>query len=153
YIEARGTSEIAVRGDLRPTIDNAYDLGTSALRYNDVFATSGVVNTSDVRMKKDIEPIPYGLTEVMKMNPVRFNWKETNKDKPKLGLLAQDLLPLINEVVVTHNWEASEEDDTQGELVELDRLGVYYSDLIPVLIQAIQDLKMEVDDLKAQLNK
>ena len=31
YIEDGGTSEIAVRGDLRPTVDNTYDLGNECL--------------------------------------------------------------------------------------------------------------------------
>ncbi len=41
--------QIAVRGDLRPTAGYIYDIGTSSLRYDDVFATSGTVNASDLR--------------------------------------------------------------------------------------------------------
>jgi hypothetical protein len=160
YMADGGTSEIEFRGDLRPSADNTYDIGTSTLRYDDLYATNGTVNTSDRRLKKDIEPIPYGLNEVMAMKPVRFNWIDNKQGKGKLGLIAQDLLPLVNEVVKTHNWEASEEDESQGALVEIKNLGVYYSDLIPVLIQAIQDqqsviknLETELDDFRARLEK
>ncbi|MEM8891519.1 MAG: tail fiber domain-containing protein, partial [Bacteroidota bacterium] len=138
YIEDGGTSEIAVRGDVRPSVDNTYDVGTSTFRYDDVFATSGVVNTSDMRDKENILPIPYGLNEVMKLNPVIYNWKEGPDSEAKLGLLAQDLLPILKEVVKTHNYEVSEEDESLTK-VKLDRLGVYYSDIIPVLIKATQE--------------
>ncbi|MDW3645705.1 MAG: tail fiber domain-containing protein [Bacteroidia bacterium] len=138
YFEDGGTSEIAVRGDVRPSADNTYDVGTSTFRYDDVFATSGVVNTSDMRDKENILPIPYGLDEVMKLNPVIYNWKEGPDSEAKLGLLAQDLIPILKEVVKTHNYEVSEEDESLTK-VKLDRLGVYYSDIIPVLIKATQE--------------
>ncbi|MEL6252521.1 MAG: tail fiber domain-containing protein [Bacteroidota bacterium] len=138
YFEDGGTSEIAVRGDLRPSADNTYDIGTSTLRYDDVYATSGTVNTSDLRDKENIRPIPYGLTEIMKLNPVIYNWKDRPESDPKLGLIAQELLPVLKEVVKTHDFEVSEEDESLTR-VQLDRLGVYYSDIIPVLIKATQE--------------
>ena len=138
YFEDGGTSEIAVRGDLRPSSDNTYDIGTSTLRWDDVYATSGTVNTSDIRDKENIRPIPYGLTEVMKLNPVIYNWKDRPEQEAKLGLIAQELIPVLKEVVKTHDYEVSEEDESLTK-VELDRLGVYYSDIIPVLIKATQE--------------
>jgi hypothetical protein len=52
---------------------------------------------------------------------------------------------IIKEVVKTHDRKISEEDETPGEPEKLDRLGVYYSDLIPVLIQAIQDQQQLIE--------
>jgi len=92
YFEDGGTSEIAVRGDLRPSADNTYDIGTSSLRYDDVYATSGTVNTSDAREKKNISNSSYGISEVMNLKPVSFEWKSRNTGKKKLGLLAQDVI-------------------------------------------------------------
>lgn len=138
YLEDGGMSEIAVRGDLRPTADNTYDLGTSTLRYDDVFATSGVVNTSDRRAKSNIQKLDYGLTEVMKMKPVMYNWDGKPQSGMKIGFLAQDLLDVLPEVVKTWDYEVSEEDESLTR-VELERYGVYYSDLIPVLAKAIQE--------------
>lgn len=152
YIEDGGTSEIAVRGDLRPSADNTYDIGTSTLRYDDVFATSGVVNTSDRRDKTDIRTTSYGLNEIMQLEPVEYNWKNLPTDKKKLGLVAQDLLEIIPEVVKTHDWQdIDESDNPQQERVKLDRLGVYYSDLIPVLIKAIQEQQGTIENLKARI--
>ncbi|MEO0469868.1 MAG: tail fiber domain-containing protein [Bacteroidota bacterium] len=151
YFEDGGTSEIAARGDLRPTIDNTYDIGTSVLRYDDVFATSGIVNTSDRRDKEAIEPIPYGLEEIMQLNPVRYRWKNRPLSEPKLGLIAQELLPVISEVVKTHDLEGTEENPQDFHKVELERLGVYYSDLIPVLIKGMQEQQVQIERLEAEI--
>ncbi|MEL6852677.1 MAG: tail fiber domain-containing protein, partial [Bacteroidota bacterium] len=152
YIEDGGTSEIAVRGDLRPSANNTYDIGTSSLRWDDIYATNGTINTSDMRDKEGIEPIPYGLKEVLQLNPVKYRWKNQPLSEPKLGLLAQELLPLIKEVVKTHDFEVSEDDESLTR-VELDRLGVYYSDLIPVLIRAAQEEHAIVEKQQAEIDQ
>ena len=74
----------------------------------------------------------------MKLNPVIYNWKDRPEQEAKLGLIAQELIPVLKEVVKTHDYEVSEEDESLTK-VELDRLGVYYSDIIPVLIKATQE--------------
>jgi len=151
YFEDGGTNEIAARGDIRPTSDNTYDLGTATLRWDDVYATNGMINTSDRREKSNIRDVTYGLQEVMQMRPVSYNWRDHPEQGNKLGLIAQDLLPLIPEVVKTHDFQPSEEDPNIAEKIELERLGVYYSNLIPVLVKAIQEQQAEIEKLKSQV--
>ncbi len=138
YFEDGGSSEIASNGDIRPTSDNVYDLGNSTYRWDDVYATNGTINTSDRRDKTHIQGLQYGLKEVMKLRPVSFEWKDAPYPSTKLGLIAQDLLEVVPEVVKTHDFEIGEVAGEEG-LVKLERLGVYYSDLIPVLIKSIQE--------------
>ncbi|WP_415189908.1 tail fiber domain-containing protein [Psychroserpens sp.] len=103
-----------------------------------VWVTDRTINTSDRHEKKNIKNLTHGLTEVLQIQPVRFKW--TNNPDTKLGLIAQDLLELIPEVVISHEWQSTSDDDnTLLEKVELDRMGVYYSDLIPVLINATKE--------------
>ena len=152
YFEDGGTSEIAVRGSLRPTADNTYDIGTSALRWDDVFATSGTVNTSDRNAKTNIEPTSYGLNEVMQLQPVKYNWKSRPNGDKKIGLIAQDLLEVIPEVVKTHDWQdVDESDNPQQKRVKMEQMGVYYSDLIPVLIKAIQEQQKIIENQEKRL--
>ncbi|NDG32941.1 tail fiber domain-containing protein, partial [bacterium] len=53
---------------------------------------------SDVNLKNNIEPITYGLNEVLKIKPVEFYW---NKEKynysgyKTIGFIAQDLMDII----------------------------------------------------------
>jgi len=75
----------------------------------------------------------------MKLRPIKFDWKNKNNDKKSIGLIAQDLLNIIPEVVV--------EPKNKEEL-----LGVKYADLIPVLIKAIQEQQNQITALVQKNN-
>jgi hypothetical protein len=129
---------LEINSNFIPNNDDEFVLGAPSNRWLRVYSANGVTSTSDRRLKKNIKNLIYGLSEVLQMQPVSFNWKNKNDPDTKLGLIAQDLQSLIPEVVNSHIWE---KDETTGVLTkkELDRLGVYYSDLIPVLINAIKE--------------
>ena len=118
--------KLNVAGNIAPSGDNTYSLGTAGLRWTDVFAVSGSVNTSDRRLKDNIEDIDHGLEDVKALRPVSFTWKDRPGRGKKLGLVAQEVREVINEVVHVG-------DDADSTL------GIYYSDLVPVLIKAIQE--------------
>ena len=149
-IEDGGTDVLAFSSSLVPTVDEEDRLGGPNRKWLDVWAMDGTINTSDRREKKNISALEYGLAEILQMQPVSFNWKSKNSPDTKLGLIAQDVQTLIPEVVKTHIWK---KDEATGTLTkkELDRLGVYYSDLVPVLIKAIQEQQKVIDSLKTAL--
>jgi len=151
-IEDGGSYEIAFNADLRPTVDNTLDLGTSDERWDDVYATNGTINTSDRRDKENIRNTKYGLKEIMQMRPVSFNWRDNPNQGKKLGLIAQELEEIVPEVVKTHDYKIIDEETGRKEKVELERLGVYYSDLIPVLIKAIQEQQKTIEELKTEVD-
>lgn len=109
-----------------PLQDNVFDLGSSSARWDDVFATNPIINTSDFREKKEINSIEYGLETIQQLKPVSYYWKSGNADK-KLGLIAQDVLEIIPEIV-----NVPEEEN--------GLYGITYSELIPVLIKSVQEL-------------
>lgn len=55
---------------------------------------------------------------------------------------------VVPEVVKTHDWQFPEEEDAEPELVELERMGMSYTDLVPVLIKAVQQQQVMIDDLR-----
>jgi hypothetical protein len=75
----------------------------------------------------------------MAMQPVRYNWKKTPDTDNQVGLIAQDVKKIIPEVVA-----GNEEKET---------LGIKYAELVPVLINAIKDLKKEMDGMKKELTE
>jgi hypothetical protein len=122
---------------LGTTVDNGYRLfvnGTSA-------GTSAFQNVSDVRLKKDINPIKNGLDKVNKLNGISFNWNKDLRDdlnlddNNHLGLIAQDVEKILPQVVSTGSDE-------------LQTKTIAYSDIVPVLIEAIKELSAEIETLK-----
>ena len=119
-----------------PWTDNAFTLGTSSFRWSTIYAANGVINTSDGRLKSNIQRLDYGLESIMKLEPVSYTWKDGTDRNRKLGLIAQDVDKVISEVVDKGTDPAQ-------------TLGINYSELVPVLIKAIQEQQKQIDDLKA----
>lgn len=144
----------------RPAIDDNNSLGEAGARWATVFATNGTINTSDFRDKENVLPLHYGINEVMKLRPVTFNWKENPQWGKKIGFIAQDVQPILSEVVQVGNLKSKTPvlDDNGNPVPSSDKLGIYYSDIIPVTVKAIQEqqqmieiVKKENADLKIQL--
>jgi hypothetical protein len=131
------SNDLQINGDLLPA-DNTYNLGGATNRWVEVFAFNGVINTSDMREKEDITELNYGLDEIMKLRPVSYSWIKRPELGTKIGLIAQEVQPVINEVVKTKQLVRNE---ITGELesVEMDRFGINYTDLIPVIIKGMQE--------------
>lgn len=153
-IEDGGGNLLKFLATLAPNSDNTsyLDIGSSSLRWDDVYATNGTIQTSDRRDKTAISNTSYGLAEVMKLNPVTFKWKNRENEPFKIGLIAQDVYEVIPEVVKTHDYRVIDDMTGETELVENERLGIYYSDLIPVLINAIKEQQSTIKSLEERIN-
>lgn len=66
---------VEAAGHTRPGADNAYTLGSSAFRWSTVYAATGTINTSDERLKTDVEDCPLGLEFIQSLRPVLYRWK------------------------------------------------------------------------------
>lgn len=132
-------SKLTVAGDVSPNVDAGSNLGTSTKRWSTVYAAAGTINTSDRRLKTNIINLNYGLKEVLAFQPVSYNWKKTPDTDKQLGLIAQDVRKIVPEVV---KGDESKEN-----------LGMNYTELIPVLINAIKEQQKEIDDLKVIVKK
>ena len=62
-----------------PTTDNSVDLGQGGNRYDDVFATNGTIQTSDSRLKQEVETSVLGIDFVKALRPVSYKWIEGKK--------------------------------------------------------------------------
>lgn len=97
------------------------------------------VNNSDARMKRDVSDLEYGLKEIMQLRPVSFNWKDIPNPHKSIGLIAQEVMPVIAEAVY------------QDEKDENGNLSIAYTSLIPALINAVKELAAEVERLSARV--
>jgi hypothetical protein len=106
----------------------------------DVNPTTGTLAcSSDARLKKNITPMGDDLSQVMALQPVYFNWNgEGNGTAEHPGFIAQQVQQVMPEVVST--------DPTSG------LLSIGYSDLVPALVSAMQQMQTEITTLQGGLN-
>ena len=133
-----GANTIESNSHFVPLTDNSRTLGKSGNRWSAVWAADGSINTSDARLKQEIIPMTSAIDRMMRLKPVTYFWKNARADQGKeIGFLAQDLLEVVPEAVVTKELETDEKG--VETLVPVKNLGVKYHILIPVLTKAIQE--------------
>ena len=103
-------------------------------------ATGNVTAFSDETLKKDIATINNALSLCGQLRGVSYKWKKD--DVASIGVIAQEVQKVIPEVVLPGKYS----DPTTGE--EKDVLAVDYQKIVGLLINAINELKAEVDTLK-----
>lgn len=166
-----GSSEYVIDGEAEnfishtmvPANDNSVSLGSLPLRWHQIAATNGVINTSDIRDKENILPLSYGLKELRNLNPVSYKWKEEkygdlilsdSEKRVKIGFLAQDLQKVLPETVQDSQWRPKNGTDlTIYEKQKVETLGVSYSEIIPVVIKATQEHQKTLDEIKTLNNQ
>ena len=132
-----GSGNFIVGGNVIPDGDGSRLLGDSSHRWSEVWAANGVIQTSDARLKDGITDLGYGLREVLQLRPVTFQWKDRQDGRQQVGLLAQEVQPIVPEVVIAGEDPAA-------------TLGMNYANLVPVVIKAVQEQHGDVAALAAE---
>ena len=112
-------------------------------------ATGSITTFSDRRDKKNIENLDLGLNLIKELKPVKFDWEMRDggkTDQPDAGFIAQDVIEAEDKFQAHDYLKLSMRSNE-------DRYEISPSRLIPVLVNAIQELSAEVDSLKAQLSE
>ena len=79
-----------------PTVNDVSDLGYTNLKWDDVYATNGTIQTSDKNVKDNITESDLGLDFVNKLKPVSYKFKE--KTRTHYGLIAQDIEDVLSDI-------------------------------------------------------
>ena len=103
-------------------------------------AAGNVTAYSDKRLKTDIHTINDALGICGKLRGVSYKWLKDNS--AGIGVIAQEVEEVIPEIVLTK----IDKDPATGTEVEVK--SVDYGKIVGVLINAINELKAEVDELK-----
>jgi hypothetical protein len=112
----------------------ASGISTSKLTYNPFTGTLTVIDlnsTSDINLKENIQTVENALETVSSLRGVSFDWKENGKSS--YGVIAQELKEILPDLV------------SNGDVKTVN-----YNGLIGVLIEAIKELKTEVEELKSK---
>jgi len=116
---------------LENTYNDVMDLHVERNVYAADFITS-----SDARLKENIAPITGALDRLAAVEGVSFHF--LGSDEPRLGLVAQNVMHSVPEAVSVYDKESG-------------YLGVDYQALIPVLIEAVKELRAENELLKERV--
>ncbi len=132
-----GSDRMGLNANFIPTSTSYRNLGESSRPWHHIYMSGSLVQSSDKRLKSNIKGLDYGLAEVMQLNPVSYDMNDA-PGKKRLGLIAQELQSVMNELVSSTEVVTDEKSGTK-ETVATEYLGVNYVDMIPVLIKAIQE--------------
>jgi hypothetical protein len=104
--------------------------------------TATAYNTSsDYRLKENIQPMQNALGVVAQLNPVTYKWKSNGSAGQ--GFIAHELQEVVPDAVTGEKDAVDAEGNPQYQ-------GVDTSFLVATLTAAIQELKAELDTVKAQ---
>ena len=101
--------------------------------------------TSDQRLKHNIHPIKYGLSELRALKPVSYDWRLDLYNLPgtQLGFIAQDVQKVLPELVTV---EADSEESRFK-----DELALNVNGILPVVVASVQELDKENRQLKSEV--
>ena len=109
-----------------------------------IFSTSTSISSiSDERLKENIKDLDKGLTDILKLKPRTFDWKEGegSGEKNVSGFIAQEC-----EEAGFDEFVGSFKHDTLS-----DAKSFGYGGLVPSLVKAIQELSAKNDALETQV--
>jgi len=97
--------------------------------------------TSDLRDKTNIEDVPHGLNFINQITPIKYDFKTSREDDTphgtkKYGFKAQEILALEgdNPIIIDNH--------------DLENLKITGGHLLPVLVNAIKELKERIETLE-----
>ena len=114
----------------------ALDVAGGVTVAKNLYVGGTIYESSARELKENIKPIMGALGKVLKLEGVSYN-KKSNGQK-ELGLIADDVLDVIPEVVSSKDGKAE---------------ALHYSRLTAVLVEAVKELTNKVESLEAQLQR
>ena len=127
--------------------------GYAALGSN-IWTSGNVTAYSDIRVKENLKVIPNALDKVMQLNGYTYDRTDLSPATPEeedityahnptgrhVGVIAQEVLKVLPEAVTGGPNSMDGTDD--------DHYSVAYGNMVALLIEAVKELKAEVEELK-----
>ena len=126
-----GTEKVRIVGSGNVIIGSTSDNGYKLQVTGSIYATGSIVANSDLTLKKNLAIIDNPIHKLMQLNGYTYQWK--SDDSHQYGVIAQEVEKILPYAVST---------GTDGIK------GVFYNQIIPVLIEAIKELSAEIKILK-----
>jgi hypothetical protein len=118
----------------------SFSTDTSNGGAGNITAAGDLRSESDARIKENVITVDNALEKVLQLRGVYFNRIDDESKSRKVGVIAQEVQEILPEVV-----GVAKENDTD------EILTVSYANMAGLFIEAIKDLKTEIDALKAEI--
>jgi hypothetical protein len=138
--------------DLATVIFSVGETDNNVRGYYDIIAYA-----SDKRLKHNIQPIENALSKVKLLTGMTYQWNELGRQhgwEPDMeireaGVFAQDVQAVLPEAVRLAPFDNDKGVSKSGE----NFLTVKYEKIVPLLIEAIKEQQLQIEELKAKLNE
>jgi hypothetical protein len=150
---------------LIPQDDNKYDLGSTGIRWRNIYCMGGSISLSDGRKKEQITNSILGLGFINALRPVSYKFKDYDtQSSPNIdgnthtihhtfirthyGLITQEVETVMTNAGLTSN-------DFAGFIRDeaTDFYGLRYEEFLSPMIKAIQELSTQLNQTSTQLNQ
>jgi phage gp45-like len=133
--------------------DDAIDLGYNTVRFDDIYATNGTIQTSDEKEKNTIVDSDLGLDFIKRLSPKSY--KFNNKTRTHYGLIAQDVETVLSDISKSNTDFAGliKGDISENQDGSNYRYGLRYTELIAPMIKALQEANEKIETLEARIAK
>ena len=95
-------------------------------------------SSSSIRWKRNIQVIDNPLDKILRLRGVYFNWDDEHGGGHDVGMIAEEVGEVLPEIV---GYEEN----------GIDAIGMDYSKLTPLLVEAVKALKQQADEQKSEL--
>jgi len=155
-----GTSGITAEANLRFSGSNlsVYSGATEKIRLTNtgyIYADQDIVAystlVSDERLKENVFPLSNSLDKILQLEGISYNRINNDDKRVHLGFIAQQVEPIIPEVVIEQILPLTGDEETLYKTIN-------YTEIIPHIVegmkeqqQIINDQQKEIDDLKQKV--
>ena len=140
-----GTVRVETQNTARALFQNPDASNVVFETYGDI-RVDGTVITSDSRLKSNVKSFDKGLAEVLRLNPITYNYNGkagTSTTKSRVGLFAQDLQKVVPEFVGSFTYKNLDEDGNV-ESTE-DYLNIQDNEIKYLFINAFKEQQAQLD--------
>lgn len=100
---------------------------------------------SSKNYKKNISELQYGLADVLKIEPVKYQYSSEKSNLYTVGYIAEQVSEIIPEVITYNDSDSKIVSREQGKPVSMD-----YSKMNAVLVNAVKEQQAEIDVLEKE---
>jgi len=126
-----------------------------------VTVTGTFSNPSDERFKENVQPFGNALSKIKLMDVHTYNYIPMSEEKQlvlpegeQIGLIAQELEEILPQLVTDEVHAYDKNEDIEGVEKDMEKIeykGINYIGLIPVLIEAIKEQQVQIEELQQQI--